>query len=383
MKRGVYLVLATLVAAFTSNLEAARQIGFEADAFNRICPASFQKNLVFSPASFEIDCAVIAESLATIPKANVSETLGVVLDFEGMYAPIVEDLAVRTNGLEMISARGFCVPDLKSSIPAFRQYLERVYGVEVMRLKPARGAESWFRATMDGEMEDFALPSAVVASERFSYYDLVSIGVSWLEPFPTENTRKIKFRPSPEAEPQTIVAMSDVRLADTFETKTYTALRLPLKDGAWFYAMLPKSGHGLDEVRADFATARIDQLLSVMASVADPNVSHAPCAIVLPRMSLKSRLNFGAVLTYFKVPLSGLVNVAGTRSAQEYVQIAKFVLAEQGRGEAPLVQKPKEAQLPLKDGVKRLVFNRPFFFFVYHEKTHTIPVAGLFSGEEV
>lgn len=377
------LLMATIVVAGGLDLEAARQVGFEADSFNRICPASFRKNLVFSPASFEIDCAVIAESLATIPKANVSETLGVMLDFEGLYSPIVEELAVRTNGFEMISARGFCVPELKESLPAFRQYLERVYGVEVMRLNPPRGAESWFRATMEGEMEDFSLTSAAVASERFAYYDLVSIGVSWLEPFPTENTRKIKFRASAEAEPKAVVAMSDVRLADTFETPAYTALRLPLKNDAWFYALLPKDGHGLDEVRADFATAKIDQLLAMMSSVADPNVSHGPTAIVLPRLKIRSRLNFGAALAYFKIPVSGLVNVAGSRSAYEYVQIAEFALAERGRGEAPLVTKPKEAQLPLTAGVKRLVFNRPFFFFVYHEKTESIPVVGLFSGEEV
>lgn len=371
-----------LAACACLGLQAARQIGLEADAFNRICPASFLKNIVFSPASFEIDCAVIAESLETIPKANVSENLGVVLDFEGMYAPIVSELAVRTNGFVMTSARGFCVPEMKYALPAFRQYLERVYGVEVMRLMPIHGVESWFRAAMDGEMEEFSLPLSVARSERFSYYDLISLDISWLESFPTENTRKIKFYTTPESEPKNIVAMSDVRLADTYEAKEYTVLRLPLKGGAWFYAMLPKAGHGLDEARLDFSTIEINHLLSVMSSVSDPGVAHGPCAIVLPRMRLKSRLNFGAALAYFRVPASGLVNVAGPRSAQEFVQIAKFSLNEHGRGEVPLASKPIEAQIPLTKDVKRLIFNRPFLFFVYHEPTQTIPIVGQYCGEE-
>ena len=377
--RAAILVVGLLACA---DLSAARRVGFETDAFNRIYPASFAKSLVFSPASFEIDCAVIAESLETIPKANVSETLGVVMSLESLYAPIVEAYAVRTNGLSVISARGFCVPSMKDSAPAFRQHLERVYGAEVMRLIPTHGAESWFRATMDGEMEDFTIPAHVARSERFAYYDLVSVAVSWREPFPTENTRKIKFRATPEAEPQSVTCMSDVRVADTYETKEYEMLRLPLKDDAWFYAILPKEGFGLGEARADLSSMEIDRLLAVMGSVSDPGVAHGPVAIVLPKLALRSHLNFGAALTYFRIPGTGLQHVAGDRSAYEFVQVAKFALAEQGPAERPLARKPAEAVVPLTPQVKRMVFNRPFLFFVYHEKTQTIPVAGQYCGEE-
>lgn len=382
MKRIFFLWAFLLLALTPTRLWAARQIGFETDALNRVYPASFAKSVVFSPGAFEIDCAVIAESLETIPKAGVSETMGVVLDFEGLYAPIVEAYAgAATNGLSITTARGFCVPELKEAAPAFRQQLERVYGVEVMRLWPSRGAEAWFRAAMDGEMEDFSIAKGVARSERFSYYDLVSVAPSWVEPFPIENTRKIKFRASPEAEPKSVTCISDVRVADTYETTAYTLLRLPLKDDAWFYAMLPKEGHTLSEAREDLSSLRIDHLLTVMKSVAEPGVAHGPCAIVLPRLNLRSRLSFTSALSYFRIPSAGLVHVAGTRGANELVQIAKFKLFEQGPGEQPLLRKSPDRQVSLSPAVKKLVFNRPFIFFVYHEKTQTIPMAGQFCGE--
>ena len=377
--RAVCWCVLSLAAA---DLRADRHIGFETDAFNRVYPASFAKSLVFSPASFEIDCAVIAESLETIPKANVSEMMGVVLDFESMYRPIVEAYAARTNGLRVATARGFCLPELKTAQPAFRQQLQRLYDVEVLRAYPPHGAESWFRAAMDGEMEDFCLPAGLMNSGRFAYYDLVSVAVAWRDPFPTENTRKFMFRPAADAAPQSVVCMSDVRRADTWETKAYTVLRLPLSEGAWFFAMLPNEGFGLAEAREGLSSAAIDRMLATMSSLVDPHVAHGPCAIVLPRIELRSRLDFTAVLTYFGIPVKGLRNVAGDLPAREYVQFAKVSVVEQGPNEQPLARKPAEEVIALTPDVKRMVFNRPFLFFVYHEGTKTFPIAGQYCGEE-
>lgn len=381
--KSVFRHVCLLVAVLGGlRLEAARKIGFGADAFNGVVPVKSTKSEIFSPVSFEIDCAVVAESLETIPKAGVSETMGVVIDFAGMYAPLVESLATRTNGLAVTTARGFCVPDLKLAQPTFRQYLQRTYGTEVMRLLPARGAETWFRAAMDGAMEDFALPAEVVRSERFSYYDLVSISVAWREPFPTNNTRRIKFQSSPDRPPKSVLCMSDVRLADTYETKEYVLLRLPLKADAWFYAILPKAGFGLKEVRADFSSLEVSNLLTVMKSVSDPGVAHGPCAIILPRFEMYSRHDFAPAMTMFKIPGAGLVHVAGDRSASAFEQWTKFRLLEYGEGENPLAQKPAEEVVALTPGVKKLVFNRPFFFFVYQESTQSFLVAGQYCGEE-
>lgn len=361
-------------------LTAARKIGFETDAFNRAYPTSYAKNFVFSPLSFELDCAAVAESLETIPKANVSETLGATIGFESVYRPVVEAYESLTNRNLMIAARGFCVAEIRKTRPVHRQHLERLYRTEIMSQFPTHGAESWFRAAMEGEMEDFSLPIHRDQSNRYSFFDLVSVDIAWAERFPTENTRKIRFRPSPEAEPISVDSISDVRLADTWETKKYTMIRLPLQDNAWFYAFLPREEAGFEEIRADISSLKIDRLLTIHKAVSEPGVAFGPCAIVLPKFTLRSRVDFTPVLTYFRVPLVGLTGVAPGATARAYVQHAKVSLAEQGRGELPLAKKAAKDVVPITDNVKKLIFNRPFLFFVYHEPTQTIPIAGQFCG---
>lgn len=366
------VLLSVVFSGMALTAAAERQVAFEAEAFRQISAASPTKTLVFSPAAFELDCAIVAESLATIPKANVADRMGVVLDFAGTYAPILEAFRSPTNDVKMLSARGFCVSDLKTAQPSFRQELESVYDVEVMRLYPSFGAESWFKAAMEGAMEDFAIPANIARSERFSFYDLETISVAWADPFPTSNTRKIRGA----------AYLSDVRLAETWETKTLTVLRLPLKGDAFFFAILPKEGRTLADARELFGANEFANLLTVMESVTEPGVSRGPCAIILPRMNLDSRLDLTGAFAAAYVPTKGLVHVAGDQAARELVQRVKFSLAEQGAGEAPLEKKGEKDVVAFGANGKKLVFNRPFIFFVYHEPTRTIPVAGQYFGEE-
>lgn len=378
MKYNYLVLLSALLAAMS--LSAARHVGFQMDAFNRVCPSSFRQSAVFSPVSFEIDCALIAESLETIPKANVSETMGIVLDFESTFRPVLDALSVRTNGLSVVAARGFCLPELKGVSPQFRHYLEEVYGAEVLPFSPREGAENWFRATMDGEMEDFSLPLEKVSSNRYSLYDLVSVSAEWLEPFPMANTREMPFHPDDTTNTVPVSFMSDVRRADVWENDDYTLLKLPLKGDAFFYAMLPKEGSDLLSVRQDLSSFVIDRILSVTKSITEKGVSHGPCVIVLPKFDLCSRTAFSPILTYFQIPTKGLVRIAGERPAREHVQAARFRLAEHGRYEKPVLRKPPEQEIPIDATTKKLVFNRPFMFFVYHESSATVLLAGQFFG---
>lgn len=363
------LFVLSLAALAACSLSAARHIDMETDAFAKAIPEKSNKTSVFSPASFEIDCAIIAESLATIPKANVSERMGITIDFQSTYRPILEAYSeFATNGVRVLSARGFCVSDLKSAPANERHYLENTYGVEVMSLKPQQGAESWFKATMEGELEEFELSPQVVHSDRYSFYDLISISAAFKEPFPTANTRKVKG----------VECISDVRNADTWETSSFTALRLPLKDDAFLFALLPKGETDLKTLKSKVSSASIDNLLTVMDSITEPGVSHGPCAIVMPKISHVSRVNLLPVFAHFQVPTKGLVHVAGEVSAKECVQLIRFTLAENGVNDKPLVEKDAKDVIPLGPSVKRLFFTKPFVFFVYHQPTATIPVFGQF-----
>lgn len=358
-----------------------RHVGFQTDAFNRAFPASYAESIVFSPGAFEIDCAIIAESLETIPKAKVSERMGVLLSFENTYGPIVEYFASVSNGVSLVSARGFCVNEPRKAPSAHRQFLQRVYRTEVMQAYPEFGAQSWFRTTMDGRMEDFALPNRKMPIGKYSYYDLLSINFGWAEPFPTDNTRKVVFHRQPNDQGEPVECLSDVRVAEGWIGPFYTLLKLPMKDGAWFYAMMPHEDRTLEDIRRDLLSTSIDRVLTITKSVTEKGVFNGPCAIVLPKIKIVSRVDFMKILgaAEFSVPTTDLKLIAGSE-ARECVQVISYVLNEQGPGEKPLKAKDEDEVVAINETTPKLIFNRPFIFFVYHEKTGTVPVAGQFCG---
>lgn len=381
MKRSLHRALAAAFAALVAaEALAVRHVGIEADALNRVYPASFRKSFVFSPVSFELDCVLIAESLDTIPKANVASMMGVVIDFPSAYRPVVEALGAETNGLACTSARGFCVPDIRAADANFRTLVQREYGAEVMRLHPKAGAEAWFKATMDGEMEEFEIPVAVSVSDRFSFYDLLSVRAAWEEPFPPSNTKVRPFRVDGASNTVDVAFMSDVRVADTLEMNGYTILSLPLKGGSAFFAMLPKDGYALSDIKMFFNSVEIDGVLSMLTPGSPVPVVRGPCAIDIPRIELFSRTSLSGALRYFHVPTTGLRGAAGDAPGGEFVQYAKFSIVECGRGERLPADGIRKAPIPASAEVRRMALDRPFLFFVYHPATATILVAGQFTG---
>ena len=374
------IILCALAAFAAVDASAIRHVGFDIDAFNRAYPSTYARSFVFSPASFELDCVLIAESLDTISKANVSSAMGVLIDFPSAYKPVLEAFDDRTNGFSVVSARGFCVPDIASVSRPFHTHIQTEYCSEVMRLLPKEGAEAWFRAMLDGEMEGFEISANVARSGRYSLYDLVSVSAAWEEPFPLENTKTVPFYPDDSTNSIGVVCMSDVRVAEFLDEKEYYVLRLPLKGGAAFFAVLPKKGFGLDGAKADMTSMEIDGVIASFGSDANPRRRLVPCAITLPRLELASKTDISGVFSYFRVPTSGLSQVSLSSSAGELAQFARLSLTEHGRNERALVRKGEDEMIPVTPETKELLFDRPFLFFIYHEGTGTIPVAGQFTG---
>lgn len=373
------LAAALLIALSAADLFAVRHVGFEVDVFNRTFPVEFRRNVVFSPLAVEMDCAVAAESMDTLARASVAETMGVLVEFSGVYRPIRESLAARLGDSGFVSARGFCLPDMRLAKPDLRLLLQREYGVEVMPAFPSIGAENWFRATMDGTMEDFRVPEDVAASGRYSFFDLLSVEFAWSDPFPLANSRKLGFKCA-DGSSRKLDFMSDVRVVDTWDAREYVLLKMPLKGGFDFYALSPKTGVDLHLVREDFSSMEIDFLLLITKQADSRGVRRGSAAIVMPRLELRSRTDFTSALRDFRIPTSSLARLTGAVTPKAFEQRVNFRLAENGVDEAPLERKPVERQVRITEDTKRLVFNRPFLFFIHDGETGTIPFAGIFTG---
>ena len=72
--------------------------------------------------------------------------------------------------------------------------------------------------------------------------------------------------------------------------------------------------------------------------------------------------------------------LTGEVAPKTFEQRVNFPLAEHGVNEPPLERKPAERQVRITEDTKRLVFNRPFLFFVHDGETRTIPIVGIFTG---
>lgn len=381
MKKLLWMMAAAMLAGSAS---AARSVVFGVEAFNRSVPATSDKTTVFSPVGFELDAAIMADAFDPIVKAHFTETLGTLTGIDGTYVPMLNALRNgATNRMEYVSARAFLVPDFRKVSAAYAQELQRNYMAEICLLFPKVGAECWFRNMMDGNMEDFELPIGTSKAERNSFYELVSMRASWQDPFPVSNTRKMGFFLTPNGDRknrQTVDMMCDVRKMDLCEYGDWTLGRIPMTDGAWFYAVLPKGKNELPAVRAKITEKNIDELLAVMGSITEPNVYHGPAVVCVPKMELTSDVDLADAMGHFKFPSKGYLRLNDELAGKDFRQVARFKLDEQGLDPKPVLEKRPEDQIKATAGIKALMLNRPFLFWVYHEPTKSILIMGQYTG---
>lgn len=370
---------AAVVNCFAAGVSSHARFG--SDAFNRAVSVGSKGTVVFSPLSFEIDSVALSDAFDPITKAHFAETLGVLSDFEGVYGELLGKLrgATETNRFSFVSARAICIPSMRMASVAYRRDIQSLYTAEICPASPKEGAESWLRTMLEGDMEDFDIPLGSVSSGRYAFYDLASVRFSWQEPFPTANTRSIPFTLE-DGSRREVEAICDIRAVDIWETRRFSVMRLPLTDGAWFYALMPNGEASLKDVRQEFSSVKIDELLTVMNSVTVSGISHGPAAIVVPKMDVTSTVDLVGVFGYFRFPLKGFSRMDAEMRPAVAKQRVRFRLDEQGLDPEPLVEKAPENVVHADAATKRFVLNKPFLFFLYHEPTGTIPLAGQYTG---
>lgn len=380
MRRSLSVAFAFLlvVPAF-----AGRTPGFSMSAFNAVVPSS-SSTAVFSPLSFELDCALISEAFGPIEKAVYVEALGALVGYDSVYKPIMACYsAYATNDMTMVSARAFLASSLRMISTKYRSFIQSEYGASACPVSPtADGAESYLRVSMDGEMEDFRVADGMTKAKGVSFCDLESFRCPWAESYPTNNTRKTGFV-SADGVRCEVMMMSDRRNGDIWKSGRFSVLRLPMSGGAFFFAVLPDAGVPLDSIRGDFAAAKLDEALVAFKAVADPAVYHGPVDVSIPRMTVDSLVDLKPAFLAFNLPLGGFKELfIGADSALgAVVQRTRFVLDERGSSDVRVKSEDADAAASSMRDVRKFVCDRPFLFFICHEPTRTVPVSGVYAGE--
>lgn len=360
-KIAVFLCLAVVAANMCF---AGRSVAFGVEAFNNAVQMDAKGDVVFSPIGFEIDSAIMADAFDPITKAHFAETLGVLTGIEAAYSSLYRDFAAAaTNGVSFKSARAFLVPDYRKVSAAYRQDLERNYRAEVCFLFPKTGAEAWIRSELDGEMEDFAIPHEATRNERNSFFEALSCHIGWAEPFPTENIRNSM--------------MFDAREMDICETGDWTMGRIPMADGAAFYALMPKKGVDFAKVREAVNEKTIRELVLKHKSLVDALVYHGPVVVGVPKMEIVSNTDIAPALNHFKFPVKGYIRLNGDLPGREYRQVCRLRLDERGASGETIAAKSEDKQTRVDSSTRKFILSGRFLFFIYHERTDSILVMGI------
>jgi len=364
-----------------TKLQAAANGGFGLDAFNRAVNAATQGNAAFSPFSFEIDSVIFSEAVDALSRAKVAETMGVLNGLEYVYSPLHRELAkAGTTIFSFIEARGFCLLDERKALPSYRQWLQKTFASEIFSITCREGAECWFRTRLDGTMDSFSLPHNAASEGLYSYYDVVFALLPWKDPFPTNNTREIRFHITPDKS-VSLQAMCDLRFCDLWQRKHFAALRMQLSENVFFFALLPNEGVEVRDIRAELSSSKIAEFLCGFQSVTDLGIFHEPIAVVIPKIDITTETNLKLPFDYFRIPTKKFERLPNNIAPKFIKQCVRVKIDERGVGDCYISEKPIETIIKSTPDTKRFVLNRPFLFLIYHIPTATIPIVGQFMGD--
>lgn len=368
------LMAAVVMAAGAFSASAERHLEFSANVFNAVVGVSNTVSTVISPFACEMDFAVLSEAHEPVPKAKFIEALGALTGYDQVLLPVAAFYARNeTNAFDLVSARAFLVPHFSMIDTAFRFRIREEFKVESCRFAAGGfGAECWFRAMLDGAAEDFRLPAQVTESERFSFMDLESFTVRWAHSFfgPGEGPVKLEFRRADGGVDEVEAMHAVMGGGGIWQANEHTMLCLPMAGGMVFYAFLPAEGVPLARVRRIFSGTSVAELLVKTRSVTEPGVATGPLEVTLPLMDVDTTVDLTPAAAAFRLDLVDFSAIRSAESPEVFSQRCRFRLGGEGVAPKEAVARP----------VRTLVFDRPFMFFIYHEGTRSMPVAGIYGG---
>ena len=370
MKRYLLLFFALFAA---SGAFAARSSAFGVDSFNAVVPAEADSNALFSPIGFEMDCSVFGEAVDTISRAAIAESMGVLTDFHGVYRPILDRLetVAPSNGFHYVCARAFCLPDIRYATAEYRRRIWDLCGAGVCRLFPQRGAESWFKAKLMGEMEEFEIPVDRSQNERYRYYDLASVTAAWRGKSAAVTKREFKSASGKGVPMDFFVLRGTIRYRNAGGRAVY---KLPLADGAYLYAIVPAETETLENVRRSVTGEKFAEIRTSVDTLGDKHAGAAKATVVFPKLDFTTRVNLGEAFLAAKVKQGDFTSLKNTLTSRISEQIVRFKVVDD-----PSVN-PDEPEYTSTD-LGEVVIDRPFMFFVHRPEDDVMSVIGQFTGK--
>lgn len=371
--RRIYFSLAAFIIASSSL--ADRSSLFGVNAWNAIFPAGSETaNAAFSPIAFEHDCCALAEAFDSIGRANVAETMGVLTDFPSVYGPLISlfEKAPVTNRVELLSARAICVKEPAKADKEYRRKILELNGTSVCPAWPTIGVERWFKAKMDGYMEDYLVPASKLSNTGYTLLDVNYIGAELPDGVAVEALTGDFASPVGKTSlPYFKIATKVVFRYD----EGVLSLKIPLKGGADLYIFTTTNDRPLSDARKILTADNFKSVVYNLQSVEGRGAKEAAFDLMLPKIDFTSSCDLEKGLEFANVAESGFT--ALDKSLKK--RVSRQTVRVRVKSSTAAAESPSE---PLAQKRKRMVIDRPFLFFIHMAENDLIPVMGAFVGAD-
>ena len=404
-------MLAASVAIAASNTAfAARTSEFGVNIFNTSVEPVALSNAVFSPIAFELDCAVFAEACDPISRANTAEALGVLTELLHFYQPIYQRLSAPTNGYSFVTARAWCLPDIRLAYIEFRKRIWERCGAAVCSSFPPKGAERFLLSMMDGEMEDFCMPLPSFAKSHYSYFDLVSEKVTiTTNAMPQAQIRTGEFHKLTGEVSQVPFLYCNRANVDYCRSQYWQIVRLELEGGAWLYLVRPAENFSFVDMRHQLTPAALYGAMSSVLSLTEKDAGSAYCELSFPLIDMTGETDLAAGFRLALVPSQGFDFIDRSLTTRHAKQRARVRISPPKATTGDAAQSPEtekkaageeeedassvaaydpsaqwrvakeQWQAPRKNaGV--FDFSSPFLFMIYHPELDIVTSIGQYMG---
>ncbi|MBR0197227.1 MAG: hypothetical protein IJQ34_03755 [Kiritimatiellae bacterium] len=371
------LLFPLITAFFVSCAFAERSSIFGVEAYNANFPArDIKTNTLFSPLALEHDCCTLAEAFDSIGRANVAEKLGVMTDFPSVYGPIIESFANadETNRVEFISARAICVKDSSKADKEYRRKIFELNGSSVCSAWPTIGVERWFRAKMDGNMEDYLVPASKITSTGYTLLDVDYIGAEFPDDVKVEDlTADFTKDEMKKTLPFLKISTSLVFRYDD----GILSLKIPLKGGADLYIFTTTNEKPLSDVRKVVNGDNFKSIIYNHQPVEGRGAKESSFDLYLPKIDYTSSCDLDKALDFANVAESGFQSLDKALRKRVSRQTARLNISK-----SKFPKQPEAQELQVNSKRKRMVIDRPFLFFIHMNEFDLIPAIGEFLGED-
>lgn len=369
--------VAAFFAAFSAVLSACAAVDFAGlGALDLVLPLDARRNAAVSPSSLEADDRVFAACAADSNFMAFSNA---------QHQAWADGFAALSRTLEQtddagktvfLQARGFCLPDPGLVDSAVRARLFSTYDLALCRSCPAIDAETWFRARMDGTMEDFSLGRV---GDGPHYRSLVSAEFLWQDPVPVQLKGTRTFT-AVDGRRKRLRFFQIEQPVEMLESRVWSILVLRIAGGIEFVTVSPRTGVDLAAVRRALPWSFLYEKLALLASRVDPNAWQGVARVTTPMFDIRSRYDLAQIGKITGRMPCGIAR-APLASAETWVAVRQMG-APASRDPARPPSDLDEDDDEIGPRTRDVELARPFLFLFRHSATRSVLIAGQFTGIE-